>query len=135
MKKLLAYLVDPEACIGMEYGVLDDLDCFYETLDCDTIDIVTRKIGGRVYDIICDDEALLKPFPCPSATGSNGTMLYNKLLVCGQADDEGELTSLTDEDIANLKAHTQTSMCVVYTAHSGGKVKRELLRLTDVEYC
>lgn len=126
MKKLLAYLVDPEACIGMEYGVLDDLDCFYETLDCDTIDIVTRKIGGKCYDIICDDEALLKPCPVPSATGSHGAMLFNKLLVCGQADDEGELTSLTDEDIEHLKAHTviEPDDWAVY-----------MLRLTDVEYC
>lgn len=36
------------------------LDEWYRLLRCDLIDIVSRQIGGRYFDIICDDEGLLR---------------------------------------------------------------------------
>ena len=40
--------------------IKDDLDDFYRLLNCDTIDIVQRSIGGVVYEIICDDNGLFR---------------------------------------------------------------------------
>ena len=36
---------------------------YYEMLNCDLIDIVKIQFGGKAYDVICDDEALLRQPP------------------------------------------------------------------------
>lgn len=33
---------------------------WYRLINCDLIDITTHNIGGRSYDIIADDEGLLR---------------------------------------------------------------------------
>lgn len=38
----------------------NSLKDYYRLIDCDVIDIVKRCIGGKYYNIICDDEGLLK---------------------------------------------------------------------------
>ncbi len=40
---------------------------WYRLIKCDLIDIVSRKIGGRYYDIIVDDEGLYKGAAKPTA--------------------------------------------------------------------
>lgn len=35
---------------------VSELDDYYKWIGCENIDITSRKIGGRIYDIICDDE-------------------------------------------------------------------------------
>ncbi len=38
----------------------NNLHSFYQLLNCDTIEVVERKINGAYYDIILDEEFLLK---------------------------------------------------------------------------
>ena len=79
------------------------LDEYYRVLDCDIIDIPTRYIGGRKFDIICDDEALLKDDTKISAINRNGgAMLGGNLLFCHH-DNEGNTVGLEDEEIEFLK--------------------------------
>lgn len=74
-----------------------DLDEFYKILDCYTIDIVQRTINGKVFDIVCDDEALLKDDPTPSAVRKDGKiMLVGNLFICNHYKEY--LTSLSKED-------------------------------------
>lgn len=82
--------------------VEDDLDAFYEKLNCRCIDIPVRSIGGRYFDVMCDDEGLLKEDPVVSAIGSNGVMLVGNLMFFHH-DDEGNLVELSDEDISHIK--------------------------------
>lgn len=78
----------------------DGLDDYYKLIDCRCIDIVSRRIGENVYDIICDDEGLLVDSPRVSAVDSAGQpMLVGNLLIAGLADEEGHLTDLTADDI------------------------------------
>ena len=78
----------------------DDLDEFYRTLHCDTIDIVRRRIGRKHFNIICDDEGLLKYNPKISAVDETGKiMLVGNLFIVSGEDNEGELLSLTNEEI------------------------------------
>lgn len=83
-----------------------DLDAIYDILKCDTFDIATRKIGGRYYDIFCDDEGLLKEEQIISAIERGLTpMLVGNLMIANH-DGAGETTTLTAEDIQIIKRHT-----------------------------
>lgn len=73
----------------------------YKLLDCDLIQVVERKIGEKVYDIICDEEGLMKP-NFQSAICSNYTEnLYGNILIVNH-DDEGNFTSLSHDEIIDI---------------------------------
>lgn len=79
------------------------LQGFYSALNCDCIDITTRSINGRVFDFVCDDEALLKPHPRVSAIDSkHDPMLVGNLFICS-SDEEGASVSIDDEDVDHIK--------------------------------
>lgn len=111
-----------------------DLDEFYKILDCRLIDIVTYKIGGRAFDIVCDDEGALMESPIVSAISKRGVpMLVGNLFICNHYRDH--LTSLSEADIDHILS------CL--TIVSGVKRQKDGSRigdihvhnvLTDVEY-
>lgn len=110
MKHIKAFYIDPETDTAEPRTVEDSLDTFYQLLHCRVIDIVTRRIGfgrgSRVFDIICDEEGALIEDPLISAIDDYGdAMLVGSLLIVGLADDEGELTDLTDADIKHIRKH------------------------------
>lgn len=83
----------------------NNLKDYYKFLDCDTIDIVMRKVNETEFDIICDDEGLFKKDNFVSARSSMGEpLLVGNLLFCHH-DEEGEMTSVTDEEIELLKSN------------------------------
>lgn len=69
-KQIYGFLVDTEGVIGNPNGdirttikavYLDrDLDSYYKALHCDLIEIPSYKFGGKTYDVICDEEGLIK---------------------------------------------------------------------------
>ena len=88
----------------------NSLKDYYRLTDCDVIDIVKRCIGGKYYNIICDDEGLLKENIIISAIDTERKpMLVGNLIVAGDTDDEGELLSLTDKDVDNILKHVKTA--------------------------
>ena len=86
----------------------DNLNVFYKMLKCKTIDIVTRKIDNNYYDIICDDNGLLKGVPITSAIDNkNKSALVGNLLVVGLPNDDGDLQGLTDEQTFEILKNTR----------------------------
>lgn len=103
-----AYLIDTEAKKARVVEIADDdrLSQYYELLNCSLIDITSRQIDGKYFDIIADDEGLFVEDPKVSALDSNGEpALVGNLLFCNYDGDGGE-TSLTDDDIELLRKHT-----------------------------
>lgn len=93
----------------------DGVEEFYKLLHCTTIDIVQRIIGDRWYDIVCDDNGTFVEDPRISAVDSNGQiMLVGNLLICGLADADGVLTSLSEEDIEHIKESIQKVKTVMH---------------------
>lgn len=89
-----------------EMDIEDNLDVFYALIGCKTIDIVTRCIGGKIYEVIIDDEGTFKKAPVISAVNVKGeAQMVGNLIITGLADEDGDLTSLTDEDVKNIKAN------------------------------
>lgn len=93
--------------------VEDKLEVFYRHLDCDVIDIVDRKIDGKWFDIVCDDEGLLKMNPKISAINGNGDpMLVGNLMFFHSKD--GELTGLSEEDIVHIRENIHWMYTIQY---------------------
>lgn len=103
--KVKGFLVDVENCCVKNVEFEDTLESIYRLLNVDYIDVAIRKIGNHIYDIICDDEGLLKGNAIPSALDSDGNpQLVGNLLIV-KASDDGNFASLSDEDFENLENH------------------------------
>ncbi len=96
-KRIVGVLIDVEKEMVGQVEIPNDLDAFYKVLNCGCIDIVTRRIGDskKAYDIVCDDEGLLKETQKISAVDSAGNaQLVGNIFITGMADAEGNLTSM-----------------------------------------
>ena len=86
--------------------IRNDLQAFYETIDCDIIDIVVREVYEKPFDIIVDDEGLLKEAPIVTAIDADfQPMLVGTLIFCHH-DSKGNLTSISEEDERALRLAT-----------------------------
>lgn len=122
-RKIKGLYINPSKNISSFKTIEDELNAYYKLLDCSTIDIVSRKIGGKVFEIVCDDEGLLKQSPIVSAVDSDGhPALVGSLFIC---NSEGEhLSSLTPNDTDYLYEHIAFAIC---------KDGTEIVVLTDVD--
>lgn len=94
-------LLDAETARVKRASIPDTLDSYYRALNCTTIDIVSRTIGGQRFDIVCDDEGTFKEDVRISALDrACQPMLVGSLFVCKSAD--GRLQSLNDTEIAHV---------------------------------
>jgi hypothetical protein len=93
----------------IEKDIENELDTFYEIIGCRCIDIPRRKVGGKYFDIIVDDEGLLKDAPRCTAVDPNtlDSMLFGTLIFTN-SDDEGNTVGLSDEDIKLIKGETMS---------------------------
>lgn len=99
------FLVDVENDTAkvVEIGERDHLGQFYRLIGCDCIDITVRKVGGKPYNIVLDDEGLLVADPIFSAIdGAMHAMLAGNLILFGMGEDY-DLTDLTDKDVENIR--------------------------------
>lgn len=80
-----------------------NLDDFYREINCDTIDIARRSIGGIAYDIFVDDIGLWHDDYQISAVNPWGLPMLVGNLVIANHDGMGNTTSLSDEDIERIK--------------------------------
>ena len=100
MRALFLDMENDEVTVVEVNGLQD----YYRLIGCDLIDIANREIRGERFDIICDDEGLLKAEPQVSAVNGRGeAMLVGNLIICGEADAEGKEMSLTEEDIIHIR--------------------------------
>lgn len=103
------------------------LQSFYEALNCDTIDIVERKIAGKPFSIVCDDEGLLKGDPAISAIDAQDRpMLVGSLFIANSeyTPDGVVLSSLSAADKEAIVSASRLAFC-------GHQLRRILV---DVEY-
>lgn len=100
-----------------EVKVEDELEVWYDLLECETIDIVNRTIGDKVFTFVCDDEGIFRQ-PIPSAISgseaddSQEIILMGNIFICKDRYDEDlegvVLDSLSDDEILYiLKNHIQ----------------------------
>lgn len=82
------------------------LSDYYKLLNCDTIDFTSRMINGKMFDIICDDEGLLKPHTISAGSVEHPDNILAGNLLFVQADEEGQTIGLSDEEIQHLKDST-----------------------------
>ena len=104
-----AYLLDVENKVRKAVEIDDDnhLQEYYKYLNCSIVDITSRKVGGKWFDIIADDEGMLKENPIVSALDSNNQpALVGNLLFCNYDSETGEEVSLTDDDIEHLEKYS-----------------------------
>ena len=86
--------------------VKPELDEYYQLLGCTTIDMPLRWIGGKLFLIVCDDEALFRSDCKPSAVNGREIMLYGNLLVMAYDGEENE-RGLTDAEVDHLCKHVR----------------------------
>ena len=95
-----------------------ELDDFYRELKATIFDIATRKIGGKYFDIFCDDMGLYREKPIVSAVDSKDEPMLVGNLIFANHNDKGETTSLTDEDVQLI------SQNIFVAVTSDGKTSR-----------
>jgi len=110
-KVLHGLIIKPNITNGKLYinqiDFIDDLETYYNLIICDNIDIQERKINGKIYDFIIDDEYMLKEDKntierISAIERTQNEILYNRFMILGQADENGQETSLNEEDINNI---------------------------------
>lgn len=100
--KITGIVVNPSEGVAQQATIEKSLDGYYKLLDCSCIDIVSRRIGGKRYLIVCDDEALCKENPVITAISSDRQpMLFGALFVV-KSDDRDDVRSLTDSEAAHI---------------------------------
>lgn len=106
-------------CIGIINGISkvldieDKLEVYYDLLECRVIDIVSRKIGDKYYDIICDDEGLLKDSIRISAMDKDDEpCLVGSIIICN-FNKAGKEVALKEEDMKNIFDHIITFVDMV----------------------
>lgn len=107
MKKITGFLIDVENNCAAPVTIDKGLDGYYNILNCDCIDIVRRKIGSKhkEYEIVCDDEALLKDNPKISALDSGLNIMLCGNLFITRFDGMDDIESLEKQDIEYIKQY------------------------------
>ena len=72
----------------------------------DTVDVVVRYLEGVPFNIVIDDEGLLRNRKPSAANGDLRVLLVGTLLVLGVRED-GEFRSLTSEEREIVQRHTR----------------------------
>lgn len=81
---------------------VNDLKDYYEHLKCDCFDIANRKVGNKRFDIYVDDIGLYRDNLIVSAIDNENQPMLVGNLIFANHDSEGNTTSLSDEDIAEI---------------------------------
>lgn len=92
--------VKKENATLVNYETLEDMQ---KLVDTDCITIVSRKIGNSFFDIVCDDEGLLKNEPIISAYNRNlEPELVGNLLITKYDFENENNVNLSVEDIKEI---------------------------------
>lgn len=124
--KIKAFLIDVIGGNSRVVEIENKLEDYYRELHCELIDIQSRKVGKKVFDIICDDEGLMKEDNKISAIDNLGApMFVGNLLVVNCKD--GVETGLEDDEIEYVRDRVQ-KLCT-------RNFPEGYEMLTQVEYC
>ena len=81
----------------------DTLKNLYQVCDCECIDIISRRIGGKVFDIVLDDEGLLKEKMITAMREDRAEILVGNLFVVKNTG-KGNLKGLNQEEIDHVRS-------------------------------
>ena len=113
MEMITGYFIDPGKAIAEPRTIEKSLEGYYALLRCDCIDIPSRTIGGRRFDIVCDDEGLLKSNPIISAYDTNDApMLVGPIFVV-KFNGKDDVISLTEEDLDYVASYVKTCWAII----------------------
>ncbi len=105
---ITGFYINPYTNTAKEVTVEDSLQSLYKLLNCNLIEVASRRIGVRnkhYYDIICDEQGTFIDDPIISAINDLGFPRFvGSIFICNH-DDEGNFASLTSKQIANVKKH------------------------------
>lgn len=110
MKKARLLVLDVIGGTGFYEKECSELQDFYDALKCRHFDIAYRKVGGKYFDIFCDDEGLFVKNPIPSALDGDMEPALVGNLIFAHHDSAGNTTRLSDEDIRHIKEHAVTAI-------------------------
>ncbi len=81
-----------------------NLDAYYETIHCDCIDIAVRSIDGHPFNVVLDDEGLLKGGTRFGAYDiTRGPALAGTLVFFGVNPYSMDLTGITEAEVALIE--------------------------------
>lgn len=106
-----------------EHGPIEvepSLKEYYRLIGCDCITIVTREVNGHPFDIVLDDEGLLKPNRTSAISVEAdvfGTQekLVGNLLIFGSGEED--FRSLTDDEVAVIRSRMLDGLLADGTMH------------------
>lgn len=97
------FFIDAETNVSKLIDIDLTLENYYKILKCRLIDITERKINGKYFDIIVDDEGLFDSSNRVSAVYEDGSpALVGSLIICNH-DGEGNETALSPGDICKIQ--------------------------------
>lgn len=104
MRKIKGFIIRKNGSYGM-VEMDKTLSSYYKHCDCTCIDVVFANIGPKNYDLVVDDEGLLKnDVKFTAYTTHSKVKLAGNILVFGN-DGRGGFKSITKNDIRNLLNH------------------------------
>lgn len=81
-EKITGVLIDVQKGTVSKTTIEKSIEGYCHALNCSDIDIIKRCIGGQIFDIICDKDALLKANQRPSALSENSQpILFGNLFI------------------------------------------------------
>jgi len=111
---LRGVLIDVVNNVGNVVEIDRKLESYYKILNCKTIDITSRYIGDKLFDIVCDDEGLYKEnFIVSAITRSLGPALVGNLFVV-KHDGKGNERSLTKKEVEYVLERVKLVYCNLY---------------------
>lgn len=101
---ITAYIISEKPGESGPKQIENSLEGFYKALRCDNIEILTRAIGGKYYDLIIDSEGRLKNRPSTAYAKDCLEDIEGPAIVAKYTGD-GEEHSLTPEDLETIAAN------------------------------
>lgn len=125
MSEIKAIVLNVNAGTVKVMDIEDELQTYYDLIGCDLIEIVDRRIGGKVYSIVCDEEGIFAEDAKVSAWDNEMVVAFFGNLVITNRNGP-ELASLTAEDVDRILGKVVRWSTNVHP--------EPYFMLTDVEY-
>lgn len=94
----------------------DKLNEYIKLINCQYIDIIKRRINDVEFQVVLDDEGLLRENPKISAFGPCEEIAGN-LVITGLADENGNLTDLNEDTAMKILDRTSRVLQLGHPIH------------------
>lgn len=99
---MIGFVIDPNSDTA-KLAEVNGLEDYYRTIGCDCIDISMVYLNNRLFNVVCDDEGLLKGGAVPSVFDGDGNpIIVNTVIVLGADEESCDTRSLTLDEALML---------------------------------